>query len=296
MTFVVVYVLPSHSRRHRGDDERRVRRGPGRRVDPRRTDRRDRAERRRPRRCPRQSDRRAWRLGASRLRADARAPLPDALSRLRRRSAADGLAADARVADGSGPYSGVAPRRRPARHHGTARLRHDHRADDGDGARYRCRVRSGGRKRHPGDDRQVHDGSRRWGPETVSRSDCRRRPGRRSTRAWRSASGGTAPAGTIARGVRAALRRVVHARAARGRREPLGCGPDARAHARVRIARRDRDRAAAVGRPERTSNISPASTWRRRACAPRTASGATIANRACSPTTASRSCTAPART
>ena len=36
--------------------------------------------------------------------------------------------------------------------------RHDRRADDGDGARHRCGVRSGGRERPARDDRQVHDG------------------------------------------------------------------------------------------------------------------------------------------
>ena len=42
---------------------------------------------------------------------DAHPSLPDAVSRLRRRSAADGLAAHARLADGSGAHAGVAARR-----------------------------------------------------------------------------------------------------------------------------------------------------------------------------------------
>ena len=41
--------------------------------------------------------------------------------------------------------------------------RHDRGADDGDGARHRCGVRSGRRERPARDDRQVHDGRRRRG-------------------------------------------------------------------------------------------------------------------------------------
>jgi len=49
--------------------------------------------------------------GCFRLRPDARASLSDVVPWIRRRSAADGLAADARVADGSGSQAGHSPRR-----------------------------------------------------------------------------------------------------------------------------------------------------------------------------------------
>ena len=60
-------------------------------------------------------DRRARRLRAPRLHPDAHSSLPDAVPRLRRRSAADGLAAHARVADGSGAHARIAARGRAAR-------------------------------------------------------------------------------------------------------------------------------------------------------------------------------------
>ena len=229
-------------------------------------------------------DRRARRLRPARLHPDAHPSLPDALPRLRRRSAADGLAAPARLADGSGAHAGDAARRGAPGDDRAALQRHDRGADDGDGARHRRGVRGGRRERPARDDRQVHDGLRRAGAAAAAGGDARAR----STRASRSASAGTARERAAARRVRAALRRVVLARAARGGRGAVGAAQRARAHARLGVARRDRDRPADVRRRGRTSSISRACASRRRTCAPRTACGWTSASSSCSPSTTSR--------
>mgnify|MGYP003694749629 CR=1 FL=1 len=49
-------------------------------------------------------------LRAARLHPDAHSPVPDALPRLRRRSPLDGLAAHARLADGSGAHAATSLR------------------------------------------------------------------------------------------------------------------------------------------------------------------------------------------
>ena len=76
-----------------------------------------------------------------------------------------------------------------------------------------------------------------------------------------------------ARRVRAALRRVVLARAARSRRAPLD-SRNARSFTRTRRRIATRSRSSAGCRAaSATSSISPTPVWRRHTCAPRTASG-----------------------
>ena len=260
----------------RFDDRRR------RRVDSRRPDRR--------RSAPSiaephdRVDRRARRLRAARVHPDAHSSLPDAVSRLRRRSAADGLAAAARLADGSRAHAGDAARGGAARDDRAARERHDRRADDGDGARHRCGVRSRRRKRPARDDRQVHDGRGRRRARAAAGTDARVDRRERGDPQALARRGQRPPA----RRVRAAVRRVVLARAARGGREPVRRAARARAHARVGIARRDRDRPADLRRHDEPRVPRRRCAWRRRTCAPRTASGSTNASRRCWPSTTSR--------
>ena len=100
-----------------------------------------------------------------------------------------------------------------------------------------------------------------------------------------------------ARGLRAALRRVVLARAARGGRGALGARATCSS---TRTRRRSRDEVEVVRRLSGgLSNLEYLAAHRardRRGCAPRTASGSTSASRRCSPSATSRCCTAPART
>jgi len=65
---------------------------------------------------------------------------------------------------------------------------------------------------------------------------CFSRPARRLTRAWTCITGGTARQGPHQGGVRAAIRRVLLARPARGSRNAVGQPRCARAHSRLRTA------------------------------------------------------------
>ena len=191
-------------------------------------------------------------LSAPRIRPDARAPLSDAVSRLRRRPRAARLAEAAHLADGSGAHAGVARRRGAARGRGAAARRHDHGADDGDGARHRCGVRSAGADGPARGRRQVHDGRR----SRRCRRGCSNRPPRRSTRAWRWRRAGT---GAPTAGCGRRSRRASRVSCSRELLEAVGAlsrrARAARAHARVGEPRRDRARALA-DRPRRTSPIS----------------------------------------
>ena len=144
---------------------------------------------------------------------------------------------------------------------------------------------SGRRERPARDDRQVHDGLRR----ARCRRGCRRRRSRSHRRERRAPQAlARRRRRAAARRVRAALRGVVLARAARGGRGLSDAAQRARPHARVRVARRDRDRPADVGRPDEHRVPRRPSASRRRGCAPRTASGWTTPSSSCWPSTTSR--------
>ena len=97
-----------------------------------------------------------------------------------------------------------------------------------------------------------------------------------------------------ARRLRAAIRRLVLARAARGRRRPVGRAAGAGAHARVGIARRDR-----AGPETRTGMDNIAYLAATGLASPRLCAAHCVwvddASSSCSPSTTSRSCTARAR-
>ena len=116
--------------------------------------------------------------------------------------------------------------------------RHDRGADDGDGARHRRRVRGGRGERPARDDRQVHDGL----DATTRRRGCRKR---RSASIDESLALAHALARRRerppARRVRAALRRVVLARAARSGGQPVGAST-ARSSTRTRPNRATKSR------------------------------------------------------
>ena len=149
-----------------------------------------------------------------------------------------------------------------------------------------------GRERPARDDRQVHDGRRR----ARCRRGCRkqtRRVDRRERRDLRKRWHG-ARRRPAARGVRAALRGVVLARAARSGRRACRPSSDALVHTH---ASESRDEIAIVrqlsGGLTNLEYLAQPCASRRRTCAPRTASGSTSASRRCSPSTTSRCCTAP---
>ena len=195
-----------------------------------------RRRRQQPSRHPRHNHRRARRLRLARIHPDAPPSLPDAVPRLRRRLAPDGLAAHAHLADGSRAHAGDAPRRGAPGDDRASLQRHDLGADHGDRARHGRRVRSGRGERHAGHHRQVHDGLRQPGPPPAAGGDAvvdRREPGHPA------ALGGLGP-GPAARGLRAEVRGLLLARASRGRRQSVERARRAGAHARLRVCRTNR--------------------------------------------------------
>ena len=197
---------------------------------------------------------------------DAHPSLPDAVSRLRRRPAADGLAAHARLADGSGAHAGdrcAPPRgwRRPSCCcSGTTAVLTMETVHDTDVV-----FEAVGRERPARDDRQVHDGLRRRGAARGCRS--RRRPSIDESVAlrkrWHGAADGRLRAAFAPRFAVSCSRELLEAVAGLSRRAAR-----ARAHARLGIARRDRDRQRAVRRPdEHRVSRQPCSSPSPRLCA-----------------------------
>ncbi len=179
-----------------------------------------------------------------------------------------------------------------ARRRRAAALRHDHRADDGDGARHRRRVRDARRVRPARDRRQVHDGLRRRSAAPA----CGSRRRRRSTRAWRSRSAGTArpTAGCAPRSRRASRSPARASCSKRWRR----CRRQSR-RSSTRTPRRIADEVEVVrrlsGGLSNLEYLADTGLATPRLCAAHCV-WVTDANRRCWPSATSRCCTAPART
>ena len=239
-------------------------------------------------------DRRGRRLPAARLRPDARPSVPDALSRLRRRPRAARLAAHAHLADGGGAHAGVA--RAPPRALAAAELllggtttvltmETVHDTDAVFEALEPTGLRAVVGKCMMDADAAVParllEQTQASIDESLALARALERPGQRP----------------VARGVRAALRGVVLARAARGGRPPVAAARDCSC---TRHASENRDEIALVR--ERTGLGEHRLPGRGRAgrvgaCAWRTACGWTMREQAAAGRAArSRCCTAPART
>ena len=158
--------------------------------------------------APRPGHRRRRRAGPARLRADPRAPVPDAVPRARRRPAAAVVAARTDLAARGRARRQVAGRLGEPRRRRAAAGRHDHRPDHGDGARHRRGLRGIGADRPARGGRQVPDGRRRGGAGAAPRAG-RTRPRRR---------GGAGPRGGTARPAAGCRRRSRRASRCRARR------------------------------------------------------------------------------
>ena len=200
------------------------------------------------RRASRHGHRRARRLRAPRLHPDAHPSVPDALPRLRGRSAADGLAAHARLADGSGAHAGDASRRRAAGAStellasGTTTVLTMETVHDTD-AVFEAVAESG--MRATIGKCMMDRRRRRAGAAARDRRARRSTRASRSRKRWDGAANGRLRAAFAPRFAVSCSRELLEAVAGLS-----AANRHARAHACVGIARRDRDRPRAVRRTD----------------------------------------------